>query len=73
MSNKSKGRDFRSRAVNEMAAKEIEESWAAKGYRVKTDVVSYTDTLYGITSDMIAGLPEELFYERMNEIKARGK
>ena len=73
MANKSGGRDFRSRAVNERAAKEIEESWAAKGYRVKTDVVAYTDTLYGITSDMIAGLPEELFYERMNEMKARGR
>ena len=73
MANKSGGRDFRSRAANERAAKEIEENWAAKGYRVKTDVIAYTDTLYGITSDMIAGFPEELFYERMNEIKARGK
>jgi len=73
VSNKSRGRDFRSRRANERAAREIEESWAAKGYRVKTDVVAYTDTLYGITSDMIAGLPEELFYQRMAAKKARGR
>ena len=71
MSYMSGGRDFRKRITNEIAAKEIEEYWAAKGYRVKTDVVAYTDTLFGITSDMIGGLPEELYYERMAAIKAR--
>lgn len=73
MAARSGGRDFRKRITNEIAAKEIEEHWAAKGYRVKTDVVDYTDTLFGITSDMIGGLPEELFYEKMNFIKARGR
>ena len=71
MSYMSGGRDFGKRAINEIAAKEIEEAWAEKGYRGKTDVVAYTDTLFGITSDMIAGLPEELYYERMAARKAR--
>ena len=73
MSFMSGGRDFGKRKTNEIAAKEIEQAWAEKGYRVRTDVVAYTDTLFGITSDMIAGLPEELFYERMTAIKARGR
>jgi hypothetical protein len=66
------GRDFRKRATNEIAAKQIEEYWGGQGYQVRTDVVDYTETLFGITSDMIAGLPEELFYERITDIKRRG-
>jgi hypothetical protein len=73
MSYASRGRDFAKLRTNEVAAKQIEEYWLAKGYRVKTDTVSYTDTVHGITSDTIAGLPEELFYERMAAIKVRSR
>ena len=72
MSARTKGRDFRKRQVNEDVAREIEASWKAKGYAVKTDVITYSDTVHGIHSDMINGLPADLYYERITEIKRRG-
>jgi len=73
MSSRTKGRDFRKLEVNEEAVKEIEAYWKADSYAVKTDVSTYSDRVRGIYSDTIAGLPADLYYGRMVEIKRRGR
>ncbi len=65
-------RDFRKRAVNHAAAQEIKDYWKDRGFVVKTDVVEYSETVHGITTDMINALPADLYYERMIAIRRRG-
>jgi len=57
-------RNFQTRRVNEAAAEQIVARWAEKGWVVKAEVVDLGYNLWSIKSDMIAGLPHDLYILR---------
>lgn len=63
-------RNFQTRRVNEAGAEEIKAHWAKRGWVVNTEVVDLGFNLWSIKSDMISGLPHDLYVLRA--AKAQG-
>ena len=57
-------RDFGSRKANEAAALQVKSYWAAKGHDVKVEVIEHGWRCYGINSDLLNGLPQDVFVKR---------
>lgn len=59
-------RKYHRKDVNQSAADEIVRYWAERGYVVKAEVrdLSAGNLQWTIKTDMIAGLPRELYIER---------
>ena len=63
-------RDFGSRKANEAAALQVKTFWAAKGHDVKVEVIDHAQRCYGIKSDLLNGLPQDVFVKRTAMAKA---
>lgn len=57
-------RNFSTRRANQEAADEIVAYWAARGWAVKAEVIDLSINQWSIKTDMINGLPHDLYVLR---------